>query len=231
MGVSRWRGYGTAITATMPVKPRTRRRSDALWLVVGLAVLALSAVPVDTDRVSDFEVDVFRVFNDLPGALYPALYPIMQLGNVLVVPIAAIAALAVRRVRLAVTLFLAGAGAWVLPKVVKKIIERGRPDELLSDVHIHGARAAGLGFVSGHIAIAVALAVVATPFLGRRMRWVAWALVALVAIARMYVGAHLPLDMIGGAGLGLAVGSAMLLIFGVPEPYSSPSRRSVRRAA
>jgi undecaprenyl-diphosphatase len=111
------------------------------------------------------------------------------------------------------------------------MIERGRPDELLSDVNIHGADPAGLGFVSGHIAIAVALAVVATPFLGRRLRWVAWGLAALVFIARMYVGAHLPLDMTGGAGLGLAVGSGALLIFGVPEPYRSPSRRNVRSAA
>jgi membrane-associated phospholipid phosphatase len=47
----------------------------------------------------------------------------------------------------------------------------------------------------------------------------------------MYVCAHLPLDMTGGAGLGLAVGAAILLIFGRPDPYSSPSRRNTRSAA
>jgi membrane-associated phospholipid phosphatase len=192
-------------------------------LVAGLAVLVLSAIPVEADRVSSLEVDVFRPVNDLPGAIYPVVYPFMQLGNVLVVPIVAIAALIARRTRLAVALFVGGAAAWVLPKIVKRLVERGRPDELLSDVHIHGAAPAGLGFVSGHIAIAVALAVVAAPFLGPRLRWVAFGLAAVVGLARIYVGAHLPLDMIGGAGLGLAVGSAVRLAFGV-----EPARRGQR---
>ena len=37
-------------------------------------------------------------------------------------------------------------------------------------------------------------------------------------VARMYVGAHLPLDIVGGAGLGLAVGSAAALAGQVRSP-------------
>jgi glycosyltransferase 2 family protein len=193
-------------------------------LFAGLAVLGLSAIPVEADRAPSLEIDAFRLVNDLPGAIYPVVYPLMQLGNVLVVPIVAIAALIARRTRLAVALFVGGAAAWVLPKIVKRLVERGRPDELLSDVHIHGASPAGLGFVSGHIAIAVALAVVAAPLLGPRLRWVAFALAAVVGLARIYVGAHLPLDVTGGAGLGLAVGSAVRLAFGVePRRYAGRS--------
>jgi len=32
----------------------------------------------------------------------------------------------------------------------------------------------------------------------------------------MYVGAHLPLDMVGGAALGVAVGALVRLLLGVP---------------
>jgi undecaprenyl-diphosphatase len=32
----------------------------------------------------------------------------------------------------------------------------------------------------------------------------------------MYVGAHLPLDMVGGAALGLAVGACVRILLGVP---------------
>lgn len=35
-------------------------------------------------------------------------------------------------------------------------------------------------------------------------------------ILRIYTGAHLPLDVIGGAGLGVAVGGVVNLALGVP---------------
>jgi undecaprenyl-diphosphatase len=41
-------------------------------------------------------------------------------------------------------------------------------------------------------------------------------LVAVVCLARVYVGAHLPLDVVGGIGLGLAVGGAVRLLTGRP---------------
>jgi membrane-associated phospholipid phosphatase len=45
----------------------------------------------------------------------------------------------------------------------------------------------------------------------------------LVALARMYVGAHLPLDVLGGAGLGLAVGGVTRLL--LPPVTAASSRR------
>ena len=41
-------------------------------------------------------------------------------------------------------------------------------------------------------------------------------LAIVVPISRMYVAAHLPLDLIGGAALGVTVGSAVNLLIGVP---------------
>jgi membrane-associated phospholipid phosphatase len=40
-----------------------------------------------------------------------------------------------------------------------------------------------------------------------RWRAAPWVIVALDGLARMYVGAHNPLDIVGGAGLGLVVGA------------------------
>ena len=76
----------------------------------------------------------------------------------------------------------------------------------------------GLGFVSGHAAVAAFLATMAWPYLGRAARWVVGAAAVLVCLARVYVGAHLPLDVLGGAALGLAVAGAVRLIFGRPQP-------------
>jgi tRNA A-37 threonylcarbamoyl transferase component Bud32 len=49
-----------------------------------------------------------------------------------------------------------------------------------------------------------------------------WALVLVVLLARVYTGAHLPLDVIGGAALGWAVGATVHLLIGAPTARLSP---------
>jgi membrane-associated phospholipid phosphatase len=200
-----------------------RRRSDLLWLAAGTVGLVLCALPVHADRVGSLETEVFRLVNDLPSVPFPLVWAPMQLGNLLVVPAAVLAALALRRWRLAAGLALAGAGVYVLAKVVKRFVERGRPDDLLDEVVVRGAASHGLGFVSGHIAVISALTLVAWPWLPRWGRWAAGAAVAAVFCARMYVGAHLPLDMVGGAALGVAVGALVRLLLGVPARPPDPA--------
>ena len=188
-----------------------------IWLVVtGAAVLVLAALPIDADRVGEAETTVFRVLNGTTVLPFVLVWPVMQLGNVLVVPASAAVAAALRRWRLAGELLVAGAATYLLAKVVKGVVTRGRPDGLLDDVVIRGADALGRGFVSGHAATLTALAAVAWPWLGRRGRIVVAVLVTVVCLTRVYVGAHLPLDVVGAAGLGLAVAGVVRLVMGRP---------------
>jgi uncharacterized membrane protein YbhN (UPF0104 family) len=129
-------------------------------------------------------------------------------------PIAAAAAVLGRRGRLAGGLALAGAAAWGLAKGVKDVAHRGRPGVLLQDVILRGVPATGHGFVSGHAAVAAALATVASSDVSRRTRRALWAAVWAVAGARVYSGAHLPLDVVGGAALGWALGAGVHLARG-----------------
>src|SRR6266536_3306216 len=76
--------------------------------------------------------------------------------------------------------------AWLLAILVKGLVERGRPAHFLHDVHIRGVPASGLGYVSGHAAVAVALASVASPYLGRRARPLVWGLAITVCLSRLY---------------------------------------------
>ena len=194
----------------------TRGWSDVALVLGGSALLVLASLPVHADRVSGAEAAVFRVLNGTTVLPFVVVWPVMQLGNVLVVPASAAVAAFLRRWRLAAELLLAGAGTYLLAKVVKGIVPRGRPNGLLSDVVIRGAEAHGRGFISGHAATLTALATVAWPWLGRRGRIAVVVLVVTVCLTRVYVGAHLPLDVVGGVGLGLAVAGAVRLLLGRP---------------
>jgi membrane-associated phospholipid phosphatase len=207
----------TTAARTGRVARVVRRPADALLLVAGAALLVLASLPVHPDRVSAAETAVFRAVDATTVLPFVLVWPVMQLGNVLVVPCAAVVAAAFRRWRLAAGLLLAGAGVYLLAKVVKGIVPRGRPDGLLADVVVRGAPALGRGYVSGHAAVVTSLLVVAWPWLGRRARIGCGVLVAAVCLARVHVGAHLPLDVVGGAALGLAVAGAVRLVIGHPR--------------
>lgn len=178
-------------------------------LAVGVAGLVVTAAVVRQDHVGPREARVFRLVNDLPDGLFVPAWVVMQLGNVAAAPAAAAVALAARRPRLARRLLIGGTASWALSKVVKRGIRRPRPAALLPDAHRRGPDAAGLGYLSGHAAVAVALGTTALPRLHGRRRLAVVAAVPVVGLCRIYVGAHLPLDVAGGAALGLAVDAAL----------------------
>jgi membrane-associated phospholipid phosphatase len=200
-----------------PRDAKTHRRVQLLSLIAGTAVFFLSALPIDEQNVSSTEVTFFRFLDKLPGGIYWPLWAVMQLGNFVIVPVLALVALGFRRIRLAAAFAISGTLVWVIAKVIKRLVERGRPGELVDDVILRHAPAAGNGFISGHAAVAFAMAAVVAPYLNKQMQVVAWGLAVVVCIARVYVGAHLPLDVIGGAGFGLAVGAVVNLLLGGPD--------------
>jgi membrane-associated phospholipid phosphatase len=197
-----------------------RHPGDALRLLLGALVLSLTVLGIHNRRVGVRETDVFRLINDLalPGWTYPAIWLVMQLGVIGAMPVVVGLALVTRRLRLALDAALAAGGIYLIAKLVKEFVQRGRPQTLLGGVHVLGEPARGLGYVSGHSAVAVALATVASPYLGRRGRRLAWTLAAAVCLARVYVGAHLPLDVLGGAALGWGAGALVHLVLGAPLP-------------
>jgi len=200
-----------------PSRPaRYRHPGDVFRVVTGLAVLAWLSVLAGGGVLTRPERDTFRLLNDLPGWLDGPVRAVTQAGWIGAVPIAATVAVLARRRRMAIDLAVAGAAAWVLAKLVKDLAHRGRPGVLLEDVILRGVPATGHGFVSGHAAVAAALATVASSEVSRRTRRVLWALVWAVAAARVYSGAHLPLDVVGGAALGWALGAGVHLVRGTP---------------
>ena len=197
----------------------SRRRSDGVAAGAGLIVLVAGMLIARDRTVPDAEESLFHAINDLPGALYPALWPVAQLGVLVVGPIVAVVAAIVRRYRLAVAALLATVLKLVLERLVKSFVTRERPGtsvgrdiETRGDVHLDGA-----SFVSGHAVLVTTLAGIITPYLPGRWKTAPWIVVALVAFARVYVGAHNPLDVVCGVGLGLVIAGGLNLALGVPK--------------
>ena len=181
-------------------------RSDAdRRLALAVGALLLAGVPVRVERIGPLETKLFRAVNGLPDALYQPAWMCMQGGNLMAAPVSAAVAWRTGRPALAGRLLFAGAATWALAKVVKRVYRRPRPASLVTGTRCRGATATGLGYVSGHAGVAVALVSGAFPELPRGARLAAVLACPTIGLARMYVGAHLPLDVVGGAALGVAV--------------------------
>lgn len=196
-----------------PAGRSRRRRTDAVGAAVGAAGVVVTGA-LAAAGTSDIERDVFTAIDRLTYAPAPGLWVVMQAGSFPAVFVAAGLALVARRPRLAIALAAGGTATWLLAKGVKQVVDRARPELLLADVHTYGPAATGLGYPSGHAALAAFVMTVAGPYLTRPARIIGWVAVGLVAFTRVYVGAHLPLDAVGGLLLGWAMGGLTNLLVG-----------------
>jgi undecaprenyl-diphosphatase len=197
---------------------RVVRRWSTAGRVAGGTLVLVGSTGAASRGVSAVEERTFSSMNGGPPWLARVLWAPMQLGSLWgPFAVGAVAWRRWHRWRPAVGAVVAGVVAWQLAKVVKAAVGRGRPSDLLDGVaRLPGTPREGLGFVSGHSAVAASLLAVLSPWLTLRERMVARALVALVGSARVQVSAHMPLDVVGGVALGYAVGWGWNLVVGEP---------------
>ena len=203
-----------------PVTGRRDRRAltrPLAWVMLaGLGLTVLSSLAARDGTVSAPERWVFEAVNGLPDWLERPMWALQLLG-VLVTPVLIAAVLLVlRRWRPALALLLLVPLKLVAERqLLKKLVERDRPGQTESNPILRDVPPAGLSFPSGHANVAAATLVILWPYLGRTGRIIATLLAVGVGVARVYLGAHNPLDVVAGAGLGLIIGALLTLVVGV----------------
>jgi membrane-associated phospholipid phosphatase len=183
--------------------------SNRLRLVgatVAAAVLVGTARRAHSREVSDAEERTFRVFNDAPEFIHLPVWAVMQAGSLAAVGVTAGGLVQRGRPRVAAAAAISGMLVWGGVKAVKPTVGRGRPERHLHDVSVRGREQSGLGYPSGHAAVSLTLALISSENCSPSVRTAALAVAAITGGARMYMGAHLPLDVVGGYAIGTLCG-------------------------
>lgn len=207
---------------------RDERLLASIAVVLGLVVVTLGALAVGEGDPLPGETGTVEWWNGLPGAVGWPLRAIMQLGTLWVALVVLAATLwRFRRVGMLApaALALSVAVAFRLDNVIKDVVERPRPFDVLPDL-VARDHVGGFAYPSGHTTMAVATVAALHPVLPRRARVVAWAAALLTALARLHVGAHWPLDLVGGAALGTAIAAAAWLLVDLLPRHRSTGTRS-----
>jgi membrane-associated phospholipid phosphatase len=204
---------GASPEGDAPMTSVVRSRTPHVMLL-GIAAIVLVSTALLAERgVYGWEVAIFQAVNGLPDSLRPLLWVLNQYGTAITIPVATAIALAFRKWTLAVSLAISGVAVYFLAKLIKEYVARGRPSALVENVvERETFSPSSLGYPSGHAAVAWAITIIVLAHLGRPWQIVAIALAIVVPVSRMYVAAHLPLDLIGGAALGVLVASVVNLL-------------------
>ena len=199
-----------------------RIRRDLIMLAASLAVFAGCAVIAASGRVGPAERAVFHAINGLPGWLYRPMLAAQYLGVLAMPLVVAAGALVWRRWRLAAALVLVVPCKLYLEQVAKLLVQRQRPGTTVPGAILRGVPYQGLSFTSGHAIITFAIAGLLVLVLPRRWAVLAVVLAACNGLARVYLGAHNPLDVVGGAAIGLAIAAVLDMILDVARDRGRP---------
>lgn len=195
-------------------------------LGAGVLLLTVGWLIALADPIPAWEEELFREVNDSPSWVSSLGWPLMQVGS-LVGPIilAVVVSVIWRSARLTAAVLAAGLLAWFVAKAVKQVVERGRPRYFIVETVVREGDGSGLGFASGHTAVAFALATVVAPLLPTWGRIAVFVAAALVGVARVTHGVHLPADILGGAGIGLLSGATVHIVWRALDGRFQQSRQ------
>jgi membrane-associated phospholipid phosphatase len=186
------------------------------------ALIALSLVWSVGQRLDTWIFLLFNLRSYRAKWLDRVMWLATQLGNVVTAFILAGLLFVLNEGSLAAVVILGTLTLWLVVETIKVLTDRARPFLDLKQARVIGWRERGRSFPSGHTAQTFFLMTVLAsttfshgfqPGVGGTIAL--YAVAVLVGFTRMYVGAHYPRDVIGGAVLGSVWGILATLV----DPY------------
>lgn len=176
----------------------------AILAAAGIAATTVMALE-SRHHLPGWEIDIFRSINNWPESLYiVGLVVTVVCGSVWMALASVMIATVAKMYRLAWRLSAAIIAGYGIDFVLKESIERGRPVEFITELHKRSVET-GAGFPSGHTTVATIVALTLLPYLPKKWRWIVIVWILLAAVSRLFLGVHLPLDVIGAMFVGIFV--------------------------
>jgi len=189
-------------------------------MVTMLIVFSLITVSLLWSFGRSLDTKIFLLFNLRgfhPKWLDRLMWLATQAGNMITAGILAGIFFAIKYRRLTVEIVLGTLTLWLVVEIFKTLTDRARPFVDHEKARVIGWRERGRSFPSGHTAQMFFLAMLISHWFHPGIGGIAglYAAAVLVGFTRVYVGAHYPRDVIGGAVLGSVWGILVTLV----DPY------------
>lgn len=179
---------------------------------VAAALLLVSAV-LSIPTMSSLERSVFTAVYDLTNPFSQLFLLLTQLGTIAMWLVSILVAFAAKLRRLSWQLLIGGGLSIFATAVLKIAIGRPRPFDVFeavsnSEILVHGS-----GYPSGHTALVTVMGLIILPHVPKQFRWIVVLVIAAVALSRVALGVHAPLDLVGGFAIGYLAAFAVKRVY------------------
>ena len=210
-----------AASTAAPGPPR-----PVIAMVLGglsVAAIALSAWLAVQPGAQTAQTAVVEWFNQPPqpfAAVFALVNPLLRPAPLLLVSLVLMgwvmttASPRWQRLEVLRAVVLAYVLAELMTQVLKRVADQPRPLAVIPglDTHDYPTSPRGNAYPSAHTAVAVAVVSALWPWMRWPQRIVGATLAVLIACNRVYIGAHWPVDVLGGAAIGLLSGTVAWLV-------------------